>query len=152
MLERIIPHARAIGINIRTVFARGLTSSRTLSGSWNPQSKEADVMRSIKLYRAIILAGAIALGSGCATVDAFARGGAGGAGGGHAGHAAASGGMASGHAAVAGGHAAVAGGHAGLAGSHAGSVSPAATIGRAGPMHTGPGTVSVRFGNMTVTE
>jgi hypothetical protein len=145
MPPRAIPHARAIGINIRTAFAGGPTSFSNKTGDWNQQSRKADVMRSIKLHRAIILAGAVALGSGCATVDAFARGGAGGAGGGHAGHAAASAG-------VAAGHAGIATGHAGIAGNHAGGLSPAATVGRVGPMHAGPGTVSVRFGNTTVTE
>jgi hypothetical protein len=100
-------------------------------------------MRNIKLHRAIILAGAIALGSGCATVDAFARGGMGAAGGGHAGHAAASTGVASGHAGIASGHGAV-------AGAHVGSISPGTTMGSARSTHAG--TVSVRFGNTTVTE
>jgi hypothetical protein len=159
MPQRVIPHARTIGINIGTAFAGGPANFRTITGSWKQQSKEADAMRCIKLHRAIILAGAIGLGTGCATVDAFARGGAGGAGGGHAGHAGPSGGGASGHAGPASGHAGIASGHVGLAsghvglaGSHAGSLSPVTTVGSASRMHTGPGTVSVRFGNTTVTE
>jgi hypothetical protein len=100
-------------------------------------------MRNIKLHRAIILVGAVALGYGCATVVAFARGGVGGAGGGHAGHAATSSG-------VAGGHAGMASGHAAVAGTHAGSITPGTTMGSARSTHAG--TVSVRFGNSTVTE
>jgi hypothetical protein len=65
------------------------------------QTQRQISMRNAKLHRTIILAAAIALGCVSATVDAFARSGAGGAGGGGVGHAAPSGGVASGHASTA---------------------------------------------------
>jgi hypothetical protein len=44
----------------------------------------------------------------------------------------------------------MASGHAAVAGTHAGSITPGTTMGSARSTHAG--TVSVRFGNSTVTE
>jgi hypothetical protein len=117
-----ISHLRAIGINIGTAIAGGLTSFETSALKLASSKYKRQVsMWNLELPRTVILAAAVAVGCASMTIDAFARGGVGaaGVGGAGSGHAAHSSAVTSGHAGAASrGSSAAGAGHSHIDGSY----------------------------------